>query len=605
MRIEPDKQGTAVSKHPFLSRVAAYVTYEETFGNSVEDQTIINSIQSLPIEYWLRLASVGTIFLEHFESKADSQSVLLHHLFPKRFSDMWHTKYKNTQSVFFHRTQFLALYRLALLYATVETSRPIPESERREAVARCLLGINSLIHKTLIAERDGSFNFGKFLQKLYSNLREPLTTYEQSYLMSYLQAYSNHVSENLGYTMGRYKEMLFDIPDDASFIPAGLPRDLFSTTLQQQTGLSIVDYTALTFGVIAKYIPVESIFKKGFHFPISKKNHFSRSSINAEVVNRFWDLIGQCHSDFLKAETTTENLADSITNFRNIMLKPAVNLDGSDDLYPASLVYLQRLLALGGALFWIATGNRFMEGLRGWLGEVFEFYCRKICTEIKKTACIRPKYFGELEYGRPGARKKSCDAILVYGNSAVMMEFKIKSPKLVPTIIEGRFDSLIQDIDEAFIGSVDGDKAAKQIHDTIHDIRTGELSLTGIDSRSITTYFPVVVTFQPWPLGPFVYDLIRREIHNAGLLRQSCCAPLEIWSCEEFESIESILISKSIAPVDMPTLLRKKLYSTHRSLTMATFLWDEYQREFPANERLGAAREEMFRIILSTLSLSQ
>lgn len=598
-------QGSAVSKHPFLSRVAAYVTYEEIFGTSVEDQVVISSIQSLPIEYWLRLASVGTVFLEHFESKPESQSVLLHYLFPSRFSDMWHTKYQNTQTVFFHRTQFLALYRLALLYATAETSGAIQEEARREAVARCLLGINSLIHKTLIDEKDASFNFGKFFQKLSSNLREPLTTYEQSYLMSYLQAYWNHLSENLGHTMGRYKEMLFDIPNDTGFLPAGLPRDLFSTTLQQQTGLSVIDYTALTFGIIAKYIPVESIFKKEFHFPISKKNHFSKSSINAEVVNRFWDLITQCHSDFLKVETITKDLADSITNFRNLMLKPAVNLDASDDLYPTSLVYLQRLLALGGALFWIATGNKFMDDLRGWLGEVFDFYCGKICSEIEETASIRSKYFAELEYGQPGARKKSCDAILVYGNSAVVMEFKIKSPKLVPTIIEGRFDSLIQDINEAFIGSVEGDKAAKQIHDTIHDIRTGELSLKGIDPRSITIYYPVIVTFQPWPLGPFVYDLIRREIHNVGLLRQSCCAPVEVWSCEELEFVESVVISKGIAPVDMPTLLREKLYSTYRSLTMSTFLGDRYRGEFPANERLGAAREEMFRIILSTLSLSK
>jgi len=266
VRTESSDQGSAKFKHPFLSRIAAYVTYEETFGDSVEDQTIISSIQSLPIEYWLRLASVGTIFLEHFEGKPDSQSVLLHYLFPKRFSDIWQTKYKDTQSVFFHRTQFIALYRLALLYAKVETSRSILDNERREAVARCLLGINSLIHKTLIAERDSSFNFRKFVQKLYSNLREPLTTYEQSYLTSYLQAYWNHISENLGYTMGRYKEMLFDIPDDASFLPAGLPRDLFSTTLQQQTGLSVVDYTALTFGIIAKYIPWKAFSKKSFIF---------------------------------------------------------------------------------------------------------------------------------------------------------------------------------------------------------------------------------------------------------------------------------------------------------------------------------------------------
>lgn len=605
MKIKANSQGSVFSKHPFLSRVAAYVTYEEVYESPVEDKVIMASIQSLPLEFWIRLASMGTVFLEHYEGKSESQTALLHYLLPKRFSDIWQAKYQGTQTVFFHRTQFIALLRLALLYAPAGPSLSIEEETRKEAVARCLLGINSLLHRTLTSERGPSFDASKLFKKLTSDLQKPLSTYEQSYLMSFVQAYYNGFSENLGHTMGRYKDMLFDIPDDTSFAPAGVSRDLFTTALKQQTGLSIADYAALTFGIIAKYLPPANIFRKEFHFPISRQNHFSKSSMDPEVVNRFWALISQCRSDFLQREPTTSNLSDSIANFRNFMLKPILNLDGSDDFYPISLVYLQRLLVLDGAFFWIVTGNEYREDLRLWLGEVFEFYCRKVCERIEKNANVRPKYFPEIEYGKPGRRKKSCDAILVYGNSAVMMEFKIKWLKLVDTILDGRFDALVQDINEAFIGETDGDKAAKQIHNSIHDMRTGALNLDGIDPRSITRYYPVIVTFQPWPLGPLVYDFVRREISNAGLLRQSHCSPVEIWSCEELEFVESVVTSKVIASVDIPTLLHEKLYSAYRSLTMATFLGDKYQSRFPKHEWLSTAREAMFHIILSALSLSK
>jgi len=233
---------------------------------------------------------------------------------------------------------------------------------------------------------------------------------------------------------------------------------------------------------------------------------------------------------------------------------------------------------------------------------VFEFYCRKICERINNNAIIKPQFFPETEYGTANGRRKTCDAVLVYGNTAVLMEFKIKKIKLEQTIIDCDFDSLVEDINMAFIESGGNDKTAKQIDETIKALRNGNLHLSGIDARTITNYYPIIVTFQNWPLGPFVYDLIRRMVNTSGLLRQSYCAPVEIWSCEELEYIEAILTNDKM---DIPSIIRDKLKSGYGNMDMYSFLWDKRHNMLKNNKYVTGKMDEMFKVIEKQLGLTE
>lgn len=560
-------------------------------------------IQSVFIGYWVDIASKGRLFLEHYENKPGNQGILFHYLCPQSLLEEIKTRDKQG-SFFFHRTQFLALLRLALLHGSLLSHAEVSEEERREITARCLLGISSLIYKTEDPKREPPFDINVLMNKLTFDFRKQIVPAEKDFIMNFFLLYHNHLTENLSSLIGRHKDMLFDVPSDPTFIPEGVTADLLSHVLRQGMGLSISEYAALTFGVLTKYVNPEGIFKKEFHFPVDKDAHFSSSLINKSVIDSYFSAICQSRTEFLDKQKCIKDFPSAINDFQSFMLKPLVHLDESSKCYPTSLTYLQRLL--GDGLTWVIAGGEYREDLRNYWGQTFEFYCHKICQRIEANSKIKPKYFHSVMYGPPRRRKRSCDAILIYGQSAVMMEFKIKSPRLVDTIINRDYESLVVDIQNAFIKGEEGYKATKQIDESIRSIRNGELTLPGLNPHSIRAYYPVVVTFQAWPLGPLVYELIRMLVQREGVLRQtSYTAQLEIWSAEEFEYVESILTADEFKPVSIPDLIREKLMSQYVDLTMSTFLADKYSGSFPSNHYIDAKREEMFQIVLKTLSLKK
>lgn len=591
-------------KHPFLSRIRSFLTYEEVYGKPVSFNEIISLIKSLPIEYWVDIASKGRVLLEHYENDPKYQGILLHYLCPQSILEVEIKTTDDEDRFFFHRTQFLALLRLALLHGCSPEHKEIDDEERREIVARCLLGISSLIYETEETKSELSFDINNLMKKLTFDFRKQLDDSERTYLMNLFAVYHNHLTENLGSLIAKCKDMLFDIPNDPMFIPQGAPITILSEILGEEMGLSIPEYASLTFGLFAKYVSPEGIFKKESHFPVDKDTHFSNSSINKSAITKYFDAVCQSRSEFLERQGNRIDDPSAINDFHSFMLKPLVHLDDSSKCYPVSLTYLQRLL--GDAFTWVIAGGELRPELRNYWGQTFEYYCHKICQRIEAKSRIRPKYFHDVEYESPYGRKRSCDAILIYGNSAVMMEFKLKSPKLIDTIINRDFDSLIADIKNAYIEGEDGYKATKQIDESIRCIRNGELVLPGINPHSIGAYYPVVVTFQAWPLGPLIYELIRMLVQREGILRQSSyIAPLEVWSCEEFEYVESILTTKVSSIVALPDLIRDKLFGPYVNLPIYTFLADRFSGNFPKNEYIEMKRDEMLGIIKETLSLTK
>lgn len=595
-----------VNKHPFLSRMASYITYEEVYGSSISLNEIIELVRTLPLKYWCITASTSVLLLEYHEFEEEYQGMIFNRLFPKELLKK-QIRTDGGKRVFFHRMQLLALLRLALLYADTEKTKSTEDDkDRREITARCLLGINSLIYEKLIAESRPDINIESFKKKLTFNLREQLTRPEQVYLMSFLSVYYHGTHDNLNHLIGRYKDMLLDIPNDTGFIPERVPKDIFSSTLMESTGLTVEEYAALTFGILVYYFPESNLLKSFNNYPIDSKTYFSKTSLRYKgSVASLFDTLSLLVSDFQKANIAEGDKQEFMLDFKTFMLKPLISLEDSSNLYPCSIRYLQRLVSLENALYWIVAGNIIRDDLKSYIGHVFEFYCWKICERVQSNATIKPKFFKEPEYGPAHSQRKACDAILVYGNSAVLMEFKTKQLKLKRTIIDCDYDSLIEDINMAFIESNENDKAAKQIDETIKSLRNGNLHLSGIDTRTITNYYPIIVTFQNWPLGPFVYDLIRRTVNTSGLLRQSYCAPVEIWSCEELEYIEAILTNDKIPPLDIPSIIRDKLNSGYGNMNMYSFLWDKRHDMLKNNKYVTNKMNEMLKMISGQLGLTE
>jgi len=254
--------------HPFLSRTRTFLTYEEIYGKPISYDEIIGLIQSLSVEYWVNIAFKGRLFLEHYENKPEYQGIPFHYLCPPSLLEVEIKTHDNKDRFFFHRAQFLALLRLAFLHGSSLSHVEVSEEKRREIVARCLLGISSLIYKTEDAKGEPPFDINALMNKLTFDFHRQIVASEKDFLMNLFLLYHNHLTENLSSLIGRHKDMLFDIPSDPTFTPQGVTADLLSDVLRQEMGLSTSEYAALTFGIFTRYVNPEGIFKKEFHFPV-------------------------------------------------------------------------------------------------------------------------------------------------------------------------------------------------------------------------------------------------------------------------------------------------------------------------------------------------
>jgi hypothetical protein len=169
---------------------------------------------------------MGRLFLEHYENKPEYQGILFRFFCPSSLLEKYVRTHGNRERFIFHRTQFLALFRLALLYSSTPSGPVSDEEQRKEITARCLFGIDSLLYKAEKDEESLDFPPKEFIDKLNSDSKKPFAPSEQRFLINLLQLYNNHLHENLYNIAGRYKDMLLDIPNDPDFTPQGLPKNL-------------------------------------------------------------------------------------------------------------------------------------------------------------------------------------------------------------------------------------------------------------------------------------------------------------------------------------------------------------------------------------------
>jgi len=72
--------------NPILPRIISFITYEEVFNEPITYDELIKIIQSLPLEHWISVASLGRIITEQHEGDAQYQAIL--------FKNLWAENYK-------------------------------------------------------------------------------------------------------------------------------------------------------------------------------------------------------------------------------------------------------------------------------------------------------------------------------------------------------------------------------------------------------------------------------------------------------------------------------------------------------------------------------
>jgi hypothetical protein len=138
------------------------------------------------------------------------------------------------------------------------------------------------------------------------------------------------------------------------------------------------------------------------------------------------------------------------------------------------------------------------------------------------------------------------DAIIIgqTGKSLEAIFLEIKSPRpRKQTQVSGDLELLKIDWTRFLIGSPRERKEARQLDQAVTDFRNSKFSLPGIDQNTVATIYPIIVTLDQWPFSLKNYQAFAEDVRAEGLLRQPQVMPIDIWSCFDFETLCSRVIS--------------------------------------------------------------
>lgn len=217
-----------------------------------------------------------------------------------------------------------------------------------------------------------------------------------------------------------------------------------------------------------------------------------------------------------------------------------------------------------------------------YFGSVFEDYVAEILDGMAGDGAATFVPENTLERAAEGA--SVCDGVLCVGDTAVPIEAKSKRLTL-DARTEGDWSEIKKFLDDAFY------KAATQLDSTIDLIGEGHLSEEGLNPDRIRAYLPVVVTIEPAPMQPPLYNLIRSLYDEKNILKEPYTKPLQQLTIDDLEMLEAV----SEGAGDARDLLRARVDAAHHQMPFKSWAWKHDQSLARVkNVRLAEVFEDMF-----------
>ncbi|WP_419859978.1 hypothetical protein [Candidatus Palauibacter sp.] len=212
---------------------------------------------------------------------------------------------------------------------------------------------------------------------------------------------------------------------------------------------------------------------------------------------------------------------------------PVVVHDGK--AFCPSVAFLRRKMTRGWFHIFL-TGledKRERKRFLDYMGPVFEDYIDTLLRRVFPKVSAR--YVGPDFLDSPALHgSKKCDAVIVYEDSAVLIEVKATLLHL-PVWRDGDISALSEKIDDII-----GD-SAEQFGGTIRLIEEGHLKEQGVDPSQIESYLPLVVTLETMPNDFMVYRLIEQRTRRQAMLERRKARPIQWADVGDIESLETLL----------------------------------------------------------------
>jgi len=545
------------------------ITHKEIFGKDITPDELTQLIKSISCTTWLLiLAKISSAFVNSKSHAPELQTSLARMIFPKDILGKIEKLTKGDYNgVPLNNWQIAMIAKIALLESELQTQEPNGLIDQR-AIGRCLLGVNDYISSTDF--KSGPPHSGKEYQPL---------------LESIIRVLSFQLSENPKHVLSRYYDLLIKLPSTpqaTSIKNHLLITDLFESLLKFPLAL----FLTLGFSVFAQYETAwkDNKLPSNDNIIINRDKYFGNTNISKDKCDRFLDFITINKTDFIRQYRQKYPDDFGLLNDFNILRnRPLISI--SD--HQAVSINLQWLYQkIGEGVFWEISdrlGEDNNKPFRTFFGELYQLYFTNIFQRMYPTGILQQRAFYDIKYDKD---KRSSDAILYYPNTLVFVEAKWPTLRMEQTTIPGNLDAFNLDCDNIIV------EAAKQLDRNIHDFEKGILPLNGVNPKDIHTYYPVVVTARPFPLGLLVTSHILERVRKAGFLSSRGIRTLEIISIEELEYLEPLITGGKTFP---QIIDRKQSLAYYKDLPMK---WHIFKNEItgskvPRNEYIDSIFTEL------------
>ena len=336
------------------------------------------------------------------------------------------------------------------------------------------------------------------------------------------------------------------------------------------TGLSVEDYIALGFGILAHYDTIPANAVGNADIGVEAGGIFANIRISPDVRERIWPLLSKPLEEYRAAlqvewDRTTGPSRWAVT--RTFSQFPMITLPNGPTVALSRRLLRDRITH---GIYWIlANGVPDRQAFTNFFGHVFETY---VCRSLTRAAGRGFRWGVEYEGTDEGKRPEGA---LVMPRSVAFIEAKAR--RLLLNVREIGGEAELRD------AVADGlNEAAQQIATAIEAGRRGTLA-------GIPTADPVIVTYEPLPSHPLALKIYEDIIHKDGRLRGEPTKPVTMLNTRDIESLEGLIWNG----VAWPDVLTRKQTPRHVQDSFHNYLSRAFGGEFRRNEYLALRWERI------------
>jgi hypothetical protein len=328
---------------------------------------------------------------------------------------------------------------------------------------------------------------------------------------------------HIQHSLVRAFRVFVDLPERRSDLVTGrTPGERF----EAQTSMSLERYLGICLAVFGRFY---SWNKKPDEWLLGP-SYWAETTLSPAEIAEALSTISTTTEDLRRAfAIEIERGRTSIDDLRPFVLHPLIEIEPQTFL----AVDVEGLgdALLGDGLFWRLRPEGDMRERSDYgetLGHLLEAHCREIAEASLASAMTHRKaLFPEFRY----SQGHSPDLIVADPNASTWFEIGIDRPNLRDTVFLGDLASFDRDIERII------KHRAEQLSRKIDHAKDGLLALRGAPARALDRVIPVVVLWDGFPLGRYLYDRLLNAVREWGYLTQEGVAELRVLSVEEFEML--------------------------------------------------------------------